>query len=166
MAKRCRPFRSLNECVNPEYMRFGNIVTIGETITHCIGRIVEKARQRQNRGYVVTIYLPNFTGKRSIMQHIFMEFSELIRGMNVKLDISDEEVYYPDLDVSFCAMNVDLPDMSIPVCWDDQLTDWTWEHVCANPQYYSTSSSDVWPPVHYSMRATRERQQRALNPLR
>ena len=60
-----------------------------------------------------------------------MEFSERIRGMNVKLDISDEEVYYPDVDVSFCAMKRDLPEMSIPVCWDDQLDDWTWQDVCA-----------------------------------
>ena len=165
MNKRCRQFRSLNECVNPEYMRYSNIVTTGEMITHCIGQIVDKARARQNRGYLVTIYLPNFTGKRSIMQHIFMEFSERIRGMNVKLDISDEEVYYPDVDVSFCAMKRDLPEMSIPVCWDDQLDDWTWQNVCANPQHYSTSSSEKWPPVHYSMRAARERQQQALNPL-
>ena len=152
---RSRPFSSLHECVNPEYMTAGNNVTVGDTIDYCLNNVWEKALRTRNRGYDVTICLPNYTGKRSILQHIFLELTDrLVDG--IRLDVG-RDAYYHDVEVKFVAMSANIPKLSVPVCWHDNLQDWTWSDVCARPELYTSSSKDVWPPEHYKMRAQRER---------
>lgn len=159
--QRSRPFSSLNECVNPEYMLGGNNVTVKDTMDYCIQRIFTKALQRRNRGYRVTIQLPNYNGKRSILQHIFMTLSDkLVDGISIDVG---EEAFWPDVDVKFVAMSANIPDLCLPVRWHDNLPDWTWECVCQHPELYSSGSKDVWPPAHYKMRAQRDRLQRMQN---
>lgn len=150
--RRNRPFRSLDECVNPEYMRGGTNVTVKDSIDFCISDIYTEALRRRNKGYEIIIFLPNYSGKRSIMQHIFMELSEKVGPVGIKLDIG-EECDYPHLQVDFVSMSSDLPKCSIPVSWNDDLADWTWQDVVNHGEYYSSSSSEVWPPSHYRMRA-------------
>ena len=150
--RRNRPFQSLNECVNPEYMRGGTNVTVKDSIDFCIYDIYREALRRRNKGYEIVIFLPNYIGKRSIMQHIFIGLSEKVGPIGIKLEIG-EECDYPHLQVDFVSMSRVHPKCSIPVSWNDDLTDWTWKDVVNHGEYYSSSSSEVWPPPHYQMRA-------------
>ena len=61
--------------------------------------------------------------------------------------------------------------INIPTHWNDSEPEWTWEDVCNNGQYYSTSSHETWPRPEYKVKAmeeqmrkaTAERRQRYLN---
>jgi len=133
----------------------GNNVTVEDTIDYCLENIWKKALRTHNRGYEVTICFPNYEGKRSILQHIFLQLSDkLVDG--IRLDVG-RDAHYHDIDVKFVAMSTNIPKLAVPVCWHDHLQDWTWSDVCAQPDLYSSGSKDIWPPDHYKMRAQRER---------
>ena len=58
--------------------------------------------------------------------------------------------------------------IDIPTRWNDSEPDWTWQDVCKNGHYYSTSSTETWPRPHYKQRAiedqlTEERRQLYLS---
>lgn len=46
--------------------------------------------------------------------------------------------------------------IDIPTHWHDSEPDWTWQDVCKNGQYYSTSSTEIWPRPKYKQRAMKE----------
>lgn len=164
---RNRQLQSLYECVNPEYLRaWGGGVTVKDAIDYSIECIVAKAIRRRNTGYEVRMWLPNYTGKRRLMEHIFTKLSERLQKTSIRLDIGDEPHGPKDIMIDFVAFTTPRPKYSIPTSWNDDLKDFTWSDVIAHGHLYSSSSSDVWPPVDFKMRAQREKMQKILDARR
>ena len=148
---RDRPVRSLKECVNPEYLRaWGGRVSVGEAITFAVEKIVEQAFRRSWRyGRAVNIIFPNFNGKRSIVQHMYFTMKEKLGKSECEIILGDEKEMPGDILIQLVPFSNVRPRHSIPVSWKDNLNDWTWQNVIDHEQYYSTSSSDIWPPIEY-----------------
>lgn len=157
---RSRPFKSLNECTNPEYLNHWNYpVTVKDAIDFSIDNIVDVAYRKLNRGYGVRVLLPDYTGCRSIMEHIFVTLTTKFSDRRyIELAIGDEKVYSGDIVIDFVAMATHPTKRTIPIRWEDDLKDWTWCDVVAHGGgLYPRSSTDVWPPAEYKMRADREK---------
>lgn len=158
---RQRPIKSLYECVNPEYLSaWGGGATVKDAIDFSIAQISATAYRRRNTGYRVHVLLPDYNGKRTIVEHIFTKLSEKLRGSDISMRISDEIFGCKDVIVHFVPFSENRPRNSIPVCWEDDLADFTWSDVIANSQLYSSSSKDIWPPAEFKMRAQRESMQK------
>jgi hypothetical protein len=155
---RSRTFKSLNECVNPKYLKHWNYaVTVKDAIDFSITRIVDVALRKRNRGYEVRVLLPDYTGCRSIMEHIFVSLSaQFSNHRDIELAIGDEKMHAGDIVIEFVAMATHPAKRTIPIRWEDELNDWTWCNVVANGGLYPSSSTDVWPPTEYKIRADRE----------
>ena len=164
---RNRPVASLNECLNPEYLSaWGGGPAVKDAIDFSIESIAARARRRHNRGYEVHVILPDYTGKRSIMEHIFMALTRKFTGYHIKLEIGTEKKAPKDILVDFVPFTTVRRKGTLPVLWNDDFSDFTWEDVIRHPEYYSSSSTDVWPPSEYSMRAQRDKMQRLTDERR
>lgn len=153
---RSRGFKSLDECVNPEYHRaWGCCVTVKEAIDHAIRFIEDKALRRCSRQGRVNVFLPDFNGKPNVLEHIFFSLSDKFASYDIKLHIGDEKYNAWDIVVQFTPFTLEKTKSAIPVGWNDDLPQWTWQDVC---QYrgYSTSSLQIWPPKEYKMKARLE----------
>lgn len=159
---RDRPFVSLKECVNPEYINnWGSPVTVKDVIDDRIRDVVRRAFKRHNRGYQVRLLLPpDYNGRRSIVTHIFMSLKEEVSSHGIIIELGNERELVGDLVIHFVPLTLHPQKLGIPVCWKDDLKDWTWNDVVSHGGLYASSSKDVWPPEEYRMRAQRERLQR------
>ena len=156
---RNRPFASLYECINPEYLKgWYYPVTVKDAIDVSLHKIVTKAIRKRNRGYEVRVLLPDYNGKKEILQHIFTFLSkEFSSYPYIRLAIVDEEIFAGDIVIEFVAMTLHPIEGTIAIRWEDLLEDWTWCDVVENGGLYTSSSSDIWPPAEYKMRADREK---------
>ena len=162
---RCRGFKSLNECINPEYHRaWGHGVTVKDCIDNAIFHIVCKAMRRYGKHGYLTVFLPDFNGKPKILEHIFFSLKKEFHGYDIELAIGDEKYRRQDIVVQFVPLTPEKPKYAIPVGWNDNLDQWTWKNVC---EYggYPTSSTQIWPPEEYKMKARIEAQRQALKDL-
>ncbi len=162
---RCRGFKSLDECVNPEYHNeWGHCVTVKDCIDCAIFHIVDKAMRRWGKHGYLTVLLPDFNGKSKILEHIFFSLTRQFQGYNIELAIGDEKYRKQDIIVQFVPMSLKKPKYAIPVSWNDDLPTFTWQNVI-DFGGYSSSSKDVWPPEEYKMKARIEAQREALRNL-
>lgn len=53
--------------------------------------------------------------------------------------------------------------IDIPTHWNDSELDWTWTDVCNHGEYYSSSSTEVWPRPEYARKALFERRLSGLS---
>ena len=162
---RCRGLKSLDECVNPEYHRaWGCCVTVKNAIDYAISLIEDKAFKRYSHRGRVNVFLPDFNGKPKVLEHIFFSLSGKFRGYNIKLQIGDEKYNKWDIVVRFTPFTLEKTKYTIPVGWDDDLPQWTWQDVCRYSGY-STSSSEIWPPEEYKMKAQLEAERFTMQDL-
>ena len=154
---RCRGFKTLNEAVNPEYHReWGHPVSVKDSIDYCIMLIKQKLYRRVNKHGRIHLILPEFKGKPCIVEHIFVSLSKIVSELPVEIQLGDEKISRGDIVVKFVPFTIQRPRLSIPVGWEDDLPQWTWNDVIKNGQYYSTSSSETWPRPEYKFYAQRE----------
>ena len=159
---RRRGFKSLDECVNPEYhWAWGCPVTVKEAIDNAIDDIADRAFRRYSRIGYMNVLLPDFEGKPRILEYIFFSLSAKFHGHDIRLQIGDLAYYEWDIVVQFTPFALEKPKNAIPVGWDDELAQWTWKDVC---QYggYATSSTCQWPPEEYKMKARMEAERFAM----
>lgn len=162
---RCRGFRSLDECVNPEYHdSWGCAVTVKDAINDAIEVIERKALQRYSHIGYMNVFLPDFNGKPKILEHIFFSLSAKFHGFDIKLQIGDKKYYEWDMVVQFTPFTPEKGQYAIPVGWNDDLPQWTWQDVCRYG-HYPTSSSQVWPPEEYKAKARMEAERMAMKNL-
>lgn len=165
MMSRCRGFKSLDECVNPEYHdAWGCCVTVKDAINHAIWEIERRAFKRYSRRGYMNIFLPDFNGKPKILEHIFFSLSDKFKGYNIKIQIGDEKYHKWDIVVKFTPFALEKAKYAIPVGWDDDLPQWTWQDVCRYG-HYPTSSSQIWPPEEYKIKAQLEAKRMAIKKL-
>ena len=149
--KRTRRLHSLKECVNPEYLdAWGGRASVRDAIEYSIDQIAHRAYKRSLRhGRCVSIIFPNFNGKRSIVQHMYFTMREKLSRTECEIILGDEEQMSGDILVQLVPFTKERSRHCIPVGWHDDLDDWTWQDVIKHAEYYSTSSSDTWPPYEY-----------------
>ena len=85
-------------------------------------------------------------------------------AMTSKLQIGDEKYYRWDIVVQFTPLTAQKAKYAIPVGWNDNLPQWTWQDVCRYSGY-PTSSSQAWPPEEYKAKARMEAERMALKNL-
>ena len=162
---RCRGLKSLDECVNPEYHRaWGGCVTVKDAIDNAICSIEDTAFKRYSYKGRMNVFLPDCNGKVEILEHIFYSLSTKFQSYNIKLHIGDEKYNKWDIVVQCTPFTLEKTKYAIPVGWDDNLPPWTWQDVCRYTRY-STSSSQVWPPKEYKIKARLETERFAMYDL-
>ena len=153
---RCRGLKSLDECVNPAYHRaWGCCVTVKDAIDNAMVLIEDKAFKRYSQRGRVNVFLPDFNGKPKILEHIFFSLSVKFSGYDINIRIGDEKYNHWDIVVQFTPFTLEKNFNAIPVGWDDDLPQWTWQDVCRYGGY-STSSMQIWPPEEYKVKARLE----------
>ena len=154
---RCRKFKHLDECVNHEYHgEWGRPVTVKDAIMYSIYCIEDRALRRISNCGELNVLLPNFIAKTQIVKYIFNTFTYKFQGTHVNLLIGDTKFGKNDIVVNFVPLTEHRPKFGIPVSWNDDLPQWTWKDVIAHGEYFSSSSTSIWPPLEYKLKAQRE----------
>jgi hypothetical protein len=157
---RNRGFTSLNECINPIYFDvWGHFVTVKECIRHCFFIIKQKAYRRISQHGHVNLILHDFTTtSRETVGYIHQLCMELVTAeKDIEIIIGTEKWNKNDIVVKFVPFSLQRGKYCIPVGWQDNEKDYSWQQVIDNPQYYSSSSTDVWPPLEYQKLAHLEK---------
>jgi len=159
---RCRGFKSLDECVNPiYYTTWGCSVTVKQCIANCFYIIEQKAYRRISHHGYVNLILPNFTTtSRETLEYIHHLCTQLVlTEKSIEIIIGTEKRNKHDIVVNFVPFSLQRGANCIPVSWQDNEKDYSWQQVIDNPQYYSSSSTDVnvWPPLEYQIKAHQEK---------
>ena len=158
---RCRGFKSLDECVNPIYYNtWGCSVTVKQCIANCFYTLEQKAYRRISQHGYVNLILPDFTTSRVTLEYIHQLCTQLVATeKNIQIIIDTEKWNKHDIVVNFVPFCLQRRANCIPVSWQDNEKDYSWQQVIDNPQYYSSSSTDVnvWPPLEYQIKAHQEK---------
>ena len=160
MTKRNRIFTRLDECVNPIYHKeWGYPVTVQDSITFCFEKIVEAAQKKICKYNQAFIVFQKKQMRPDIMQLIqsMCYFDNM--NIQVVIDDVDDEVEYEKraIPVKFVSFTPHRPQYAIPYCWNDDELDWTWKDVLYyGPPSGASSSTSVWPPLEYKIKAQEE----------
>ena len=166
---RSRLIHNVDECVNPLYhSACGNAVSVKDAINHVFRQIHRSAQKISSNYSYANIYFPPLRASLNICQYIQNIKLQLVIWTNNNPEwkitvidcgktISDDR---RDIHVSYGTMETDLSKHCFPIAWHDNERDWTWCDVVEHPEYFSSSSTDVWPPEEYKKRA---QQCRAVN---
>ena len=86
--------------------------------------------------------------------------SKEFQGYDIELAIGDEKYRKQDIVVQFVPLTPEKPKYAIPVGWNDNLEQWTWKNVCEYDGY-PTSSTQIWPPEEYKIKARKQNMNKA-----
>lgn len=162
MSSRRRGFKHLNECVNPEYWEaWGQHVTVQQCIDAELARLISGLMSRAWRRGDFKVFLEEFHGKPRIVEHIYVTLSRALANTGLQLCVGTKQLH-EDVNVRFGPFTRTRETFTIPIGWDDNLPDWSWEDVIENWSKYPTSSSSSATeiPLQYRMLAQREKIQR------
>lgn len=155
---RNRGFTSLDECVNPIYYKaWGSIVTVQKVIKSSFDVIEQKLYRRIATYGYVNLIIPNLKANMEILKYIYSLCMQLV-SPHIKIMVGNEKWNKQDIVLDFVPFTLKKTSKySIPIGWNDNEEDYTWQDVIENGQYYSSSSTDIWPPLEYRIKATQEK---------
>jgi len=159
---RAKQIESVDTPINPIYVQhwFG-AVSVADAINGAFQRIFERAlRMATRRGESTVIVPANWKDcSRNMSAFLSVKFEQLRMlaleagaQYNCVIHVSDQRQTSRYVELRQCAFHLDGVDKNvgdIPTHWRDNEEDYTWEQVCKNGQYYSTSSSETWPRPEY-----------------
>ena len=157
---RHRLIRRLDECVNPIYHKeWGYPVTVEDSIAFCFEKIVEAAQKKICKYNKAFIVFQKIQMSPDIIQ--FIQSMCYFDNMNIEvvIDEVDDEVEYEKraIKVKFVSFTAHRPKYAIPYYWNDNEPEWTWKDVLYyGPPSGGSSSTSVWPPLEYKIKAQRE----------
>ena len=159
MTRRCRPFTSLDECLNPVYFeQWGKGPTVKECINLGFYQIQQKAYRRIGQQGSATIVLPPLTGNPAVVQYISNLFIQLYNEEKyIQVCFDSEKSNKKDILVQWVSIALVRPPYAIPVGWDDNEREYTWQDVLRNGHEYSSSSTDFGPPLEFQIKAQKEK---------
>lgn len=156
---RCRGLTSLDECVNPRYhTAWGSVVTVKEAIFNSFHKIEQEAYRRVTHYGHLSLILPDLNASAEILKYIYSLCTRLTAANpSIRVMVGNTKWNKQDMLVNFVPFSLHKGSFDIPVSWDDNEPDYTWQHVLDNEQHYSSSSTDRWPPLKYKIQATKEK---------
>ena len=167
---RQRPIHRLDTPVNPCYLNnWYGAVSVKDVIDAVFNVVWDRAETIAAR-----------TGRASIVTEPWQDvFPEVRHYLNLKLQCLDilaaehSRRYESNIKLNmYCGKVVEIRQstfhnglksknvIDIPTHWNDSEQDWTWEDVCKNGHYYSSSSTSAWPRPEYKQRALQEEKDR------
>ena len=154
---RDRNFTSLHECVNPIYHKaWGHCVTVKHAIDVSFYQIEQRAYRIHSKFGYLNIVIPNLRTHNEILQYLYTFFLRFT-GTTISVVVGSAKRNRHDIVVKFVPLTRHKRKYAIPVGWCDNIKDYTWQQVLDNGQHYSSSSTDVWPPHEYKIRAQIEK---------
>jgi len=133
---RRRILTSLSECVNPIYHQaWGSGVTVKHVIDSCVDDIERIAYRRLSKYGHVRVILPLID-----FAYIYSLFARFV-GTNITVVIGDGKWYNHDIQVVLVPFSTTRPRYAIPIGWDDNEHDYTWQQVNDNIHTYPSSST-------------------------
>lgn len=159
MSRRCRPLTSLEECLNPIYFQaWGRVASVKECIDLSFYNIQQKVYRRIGQHGSATIVLPELSGNSEIVQYISNLFLQLYnQEEHVEVCFDSEKSNKKDILVTWVPFSLTRTKYAIPVGWDDNEKDYSWQDVLKNCHEYASSSSDVGPPLKFQLKAQEEK---------
>lgn len=161
MAHRCRPFTSLEECLNPVYFdAWGRVAAVKKCIDSGFYNIQQKAYRRISQHGSATIVMPELSGNPEVVQYISNLFLQLYnQEKQVEVCFDSEKSNKNDILVEWVPISLVRTQYAIPTGWDDNEEEYTWQDVLANSHEYPSSSTDFGPPLEFQLRAQEEKVQ-------
>ena len=159
MTHRCRSFTSLDECLNPVYFeQWGRVTAVKECINLGFAQIQRKAYRRISQYGSATIVLPSLTGTPVVVQYISSLFMQLCNEeQDIQVCFDSEKSNKKDILVQWVPISLVRPKYAIPVGWDDNEKDYTWQEALDNSHEYPSSSTDFGPPLELQIKAQEEK---------
>lgn len=147
----------LDEAINPCYLCFFGQTSVKDAINTSIRNIEEIVHRKLTKYGELRIFVTNFEGDHSVYNHIQEQLLLKFSRPDIQLICADEKYASKDVLIHFVPFTTSKrPKYAIPYCWKDNEKNWTWKDVINNGQHYSSSSTDIWPPFEYRMKAQRE----------
>jgi hypothetical protein len=159
MARRCRSFTSLDECLNPVYFeQWGSVPSVKECIHLGFAQIQQKAYRRISQHGSATIVLPPLTATPVVVRYISSLFMQLCNEEQyIQVCFDSEKSNKKDILVQWVSISLVRPKFAIPVGWDDNEKEYTWQDVLDNSHEYPSSSTDFGPPLEFQIKAQEEK---------
>jgi hypothetical protein len=159
MTRRCRFFTSLDECLNPVYFeQWGSVITVQGCINIGFYNIQQKAYRRISQHGSATIVLPPLTGNPAVIQYISSLFVQLCNEeKDIQVYFDSEKSNKKDIMVQWVPISLERFKYAIPVGWDDNEKDYTWQEARDNSHEYPSSSTDFGPPLELQIKAQEEK---------
>ena len=153
---RSRGLKHLEECVNPEYLYVWGGPSVKQAISSALDDIQERAERRFWKRGTFNILLPELHAKPGIVEFVYIQMSTRFPNPScIGIRMQDEKQFSEDMRVQFVPFGLQKIKNAIPISWHDDLPDWTWKDVVEHPNYYATSSNQIWPPREYAFKAQR-----------
>lgn len=159
MTRRCRPFTSLDECLNPVYFeQWGKGPSVKECINLGFYQIQQKAFRRISHNGSATIVLPPLSGTPVVVRYISSLFTQLCNEeKDIQVCFDSEKSNKKDILVQWVPIALGRPKYAIPVGWDDNEKEYTWQEVLDKSHEYPSSSTDFGPPLEIQIKAQKEK---------
>lgn len=153
---------SVDTPINPRYVEhwFG-VVSVGDAINNAFKRIFDRALRLATRYGEATVIVPtswkDCSKNMVAFLNVKLQMLEMIAyqaGMqyNCTIHIGTERRTHKYVELQQCVFHLNKFEKNvgdIPTHWRSGGGGYTWTQVCANGQYYSSSSSEIWPPPAY-----------------
>jgi len=174
MSRRHRRIDHAHVPVNPRYVEqwFG-AVSVADAINSVFQATLDRAVHYGGRHGAVTIVLPARWQDCNQRMHLFLNerkkalqtFAQAL-GTKYNCDIHVDSAlrsrkYVQMRQTAFHLKPFERNVFDIPTHWNDLEKDYSWAEVCANGEYYATSSSETWPRPEYARRAELEKMRKA-----
>jgi len=145
--------------LNPVYFEeWGRVVSVKDCIKSCFGNIERKACRRIDQRGSATIVLPPLVTTPTVVEYISTLFLELYNQERyIEVCFDTEKSNKCDILVEWVPISLSRPDDAIPVGWADDEEEYTWQDVVTNGHHYPSSSTAVWPPLEYQLKAQQEK---------
>ncbi len=146
----------LDEAINPCYVPEWGQASVKDAINTAIFFIEEIVHMRLAKCGEIRMIVPQFEGDRSVYEYIQEQLLLKFSRPDIQLICASEKFVSRDVLIRFVPFTIKRPKYAIPFCWKDNEKDWTWKDVISDGRHYSSSSTDIWPPVEWRMHAQRE----------
>jgi hypothetical protein len=149
----------LDECLNPVYFeQWGRVPSVKDCINQGFYQIQRKAYRRITQHGSATIVLPPLTGFPGVVQYISSLFMQLCNEeKDIHVCFDSEKSKRQDILVQWVPISLMRPKYAIPVGWDDNEKEYTWQEVLDNSHEYPSSSTDFGPPLEFQLKAQEEK---------
>lgn len=174
MSHRHRAIESAHVPVNPRYVEhwFG-AVSVADAVTSSFEAALDRAVHHGCRHGAVTIVMPAqwqdctraMKALLAAQTHTLLTSAQALGtkyGCDMYVDTVRRSRKYVQIRQSaFHLKAFEKNVFDIPTHWNDLEKDYTWAEVCADGQFYATSSSETWPRPEYVHRARIEKMNKA-----